>query len=87
MIPVRIQGFTNYLGAPIGWEPDKHGPCAHLAVRVEIDLELGVSMSSAWEPTPEEIALIVAGAPIILKVFGAGHPPVWLSASEAPAVG
>lgn len=37
---------------------------------------------SAWEPTPDEIALIAAGAPIYLWVWGTGHPPVMLTVGE-----
>jgi len=35
-------------------------------------------MASAWHPTPDEIARIVQGAPIILQVLGSSHPPVML---------
>ena len=81
MIPGRIQGGTGVLGAPRDWDEGRDGPCAGLAVRVE--LNGGVpSMVSAWLPTPEEIAAIVAGAPVYLRVLGQGHPPVAVWAGD-----
>lgn len=72
MIPARIVGATHYLGAPKGWKPDEDGHCGHLAVRVTDNV-----WESAWEPTPDEMAAIAAGAKIVLRVVG-GQPPVML---------
>ncbi|WP_206185849.1 hypothetical protein [Sphingosinicella sp. BN140058] len=33
-------------------------------------------MVSAWEPTPAEVAAIAAGAKVLLRIVGQGHPPV-----------
>lgn len=77
MIPIRIKGSTHYLGAPKGWDPDKDGPCAHLAVRISVRGEEQILCESAWEPTPDEIKAINEGSPIILRVVG-GQPPVML---------
>lgn len=90
MIPGRIPGATRYLGAPVGWEPEKDGHCAHLAVR---DMPVnggpgnpGVpAMHSVWEPTPDELERLKAGAPVYLIVIGSAHPPVSLSVGRAPA--
>jgi hypothetical protein len=41
-------------------------------------------METAWLPTPEEIAALHAGAPLILRVVGSGHPPVMLYVGEVP---
>jgi hypothetical protein len=41
-------------------------------------------METAWFPTPREIALIAAGAPIIVGILGTIHPPIYVSAGEAP---
>lgn len=83
MIPLRISGSTRHLGAPQGWEPDEDGECVHLAIR---DCQIGnlFTMTSAWQPTDEEIAQIVAGAPIMLQVVGNVHPPVWLRVGDVP---
>ncbi|RZN30466.1 hypothetical protein [Bradyrhizobium sp. Leo121] len=74
MIPIRIKGSTHYLGAPKGWDPDKDGPCLHLAVRASAD---GTRWESAWEPTPDELKALNEGSPVILRVVG-GQPPVML---------
>ena len=41
-------------------------------------------MASAWQPTAEELALLNAGEPIILRVYGTAHPPVMLSVGDGP---
>ncbi len=42
------------------------------------------AMETAWLPTPDEIAAIVAGAPVILRVVGIWHPPVMIYTGEVP---
>lgn len=42
------------------------------------------AMESAWLPTPDEIAAINAGAPIILRILGNVPPPVMLYVGEVP---
>lgn len=76
MIPKRIQEATHLLGAPKGWNKEKHGPCARLAVR----LNDGV-YESAWEPTPHELAALNAGGSVILRIAGS-QPPVMLYVSS-----
>jgi hypothetical protein len=80
MIPRRIAGATHHLGAPQGWDEAAQGPCGRLHVRV---LPEGIC-ESAWEPTPDELAALNAGASIILGVVG-GQPPVMLSVETPPA--
>lgn len=83
MIPLRIKGATNWLGAPEGWEPDKNGPCVHLAVKHECCGNVD-TLTSAWEPTPEDIQKIMAGAPIYLRVVGITHPTVNVFVGPVP---
>lgn len=42
------------------------------------------AMASAWFPTPKELEALMVGAPVILEVLCAGHPPVKLSVGDAP---
>jgi hypothetical protein len=77
MIPKRIEGATRYLGAPVGWEPESDGDCAHLAI-VDVETGFGPRMISAWEPTPAELQLLNEGKPVYLQVCGTGHPPVFI---------
>lgn len=77
----RIMGTTSVLGAPKDWDKTKQGSCGDLAVRSEMT-SAGPGMTSAWFPTPEEIARIAAGAPIYLTIIGQTHPPVAMSVGQ-----
>lgn len=81
MIPRRISGATHVLGAPAGWDHERDGHCASLAVRAVEGCCL-----SAWEPTPDELAILNAGGSVILQVVG-GLPPVMLWAEPSVAGG
>ena len=84
MIAGRIPGTTRYLGAPLGWKPDEHGDCAHLAIR-DTPVNGGVpAMHSVWEPTPEELARLNEGAQVYLCIIGSVHPPVSLAVGRSP---
>lgn len=83
MIPARIENCTRALGAPVGWTPETSGQCVGLPIRDEVHGDIPV-MISAWEPTPAEIAAIVGGAKVMLKVVGGAHPPVLIWAGELP---
>lgn len=79
----RILGATRNLGAPADWDKSKHGICGGLPIRDE-PTTVGPGMTSAWLPTPEEIARISAGAPVYLTVLGQIHPPVSMAVGPAP---
>ncbi|WAJ29316.1 hypothetical protein [Antarcticirhabdus aurantiaca] len=70
-----IDGCTRIIGASQGY--------LGLPLRDEV-LTCAVNgpgtpaMVSAWRPTPEELALLNAGEPVLLRVLGVGHPPVML---------
>lgn len=84
MTPLRIDGATRYLGAPVGWEPEKQGPCSHLAI-LDVTTEHGGNvMISAWEPTPAELKALNEGKPVYLQIVGVGHPPVavWVDTTK-----
>lgn len=42
------------------------------------------SMTSAWLPTPEEIAAIVAGAPVHVRILGTEPPPMLVDVGRPP---
>lgn len=84
MIAGRIPGATRWLGAPLGWKPEEHGDCGHLAIR-DMPVNGGVpAMHSVWEPTPDELERLKAGAQIYLCIIGSTHPPVAMSVGVAP---
>jgi len=81
MIIAMIQGATRIIGRSQGF--------LGLPLRDEL-IDCAVngpntpSMVTAWEPTPEELAKLNAGAPVHLRVLGSSHPPVMLAVGEVP---
>jgi hypothetical protein len=82
MLIGHIQNATRVLGAPKNWDQEKL-PCGALPI-LDVETPAGPQMVSAWEPTPDEVAKIVAGAPVYLSVIGVAHPPVAVFVGEPP---
>lgn len=78
MIIGRIEGATREFGKPTNWDDERYGVCNTLAIR-DTPVPGGNAMVSAWFPTPEELALLQAGQPIYLWIYGASHPVVALT--------
>jgi len=74
MIPRRIRGANAQYGPPEGWDEARDGPCTKLWARKE-----GLTVSTAWEPTPAELSILNAGGSVVLTVLG-GQVPVHLRA-------
>lgn len=84
MQPTRISGADpRPLGAPQDWNEADHGHCGGLFVRRE-NVEGLAFMRSAWEVTPVEAGLLLAGARLTLGVSGNCHPVVQLGVAEIP---
>jgi hypothetical protein len=77
----RIQGCTRVIGQSQGY---LGLPLRDVVVDDSVNGPKTPAMETAWLPTPGEIAAINAGAPIILRVFGTGHPPVMVYVGQAP---
>lgn len=75
MSPGHIRFETHAFSAPGEWDRDRHGDCETLHVRVR---PAHRTCESAWYPSPEELALLNAGEPVILTVWGS-QPPVSLN--------
>lgn len=82
MLPIRIQGTTRNLGAPENWNPETDGHCSHLPIRDDVIDGLPF-MTSRWEPTPDELAALMTGAPVELRILGRAHPVVSLIVAES----
>lgn len=77
----RIQGCTRIIGRAQGY----YGlPLRDIVIDDTVTGPNTPAMETAWLPTPDEIAAIAAGAPIILRVVGSGHPPVMIYTGEVP---
>ena len=74
MMIKRIEGCTRVLGQSQGYL----GLPVRDTVATDADGSQVPCMETAWEPTPAEIAAIVAGQPVVLRILGTGHPPVMI---------
>lgn len=72
MIPLRIEGATHILRAPLG-VPN--------ILDLHVRLTDGDVYVSRWEPTPDELAILNAGGSIELQIMDC-QPPVSLQAVE-----
>jgi hypothetical protein len=79
----RIKGATRVLGESQGF--------LGLPIRDEVietsvgdTIEQMPSMVSEWEPTPQEYAAILAGAPIQIRLLGSQHPPIMVLVGDIP---
>ena len=84
MISGRIENATRFLGKPQDWDDAENGRCGGLAIRDEVMSGLPV-MTSAWTPTPAELARLNAGASVHLCICGVSHPPVSVTVGAPPA--
>jgi hypothetical protein len=57
-----------------------------LPIRIGIDPGTGFgTMTSAWEPSPEELAALAAGAKVHVQLLGHGlHPPIMVLVGDPP---
>lgn len=44
-------------------------------------------MVTAWQPSPDELARLNAGASVHLRILGSMHPPVMVEVGEPPIEG
>jgi hypothetical protein len=82
MRSLHIEGANTLWGAPGDWKPE-NPPCADLWARAETADGLPM-LVTAWEPTPDDVAAIAAGAPIYLTIVGTVHPPVAVEVGPIP---
>lgn len=77
----RIEGATRVLGKSQGY---LGLPIRDCTMSTSVDGPATPVMQTAWLPTPDEIAAIMSGAPVILSIVGTGHPPVMIGVGTAP---
>jgi hypothetical protein len=78
-----IKGHTRVLGKSQGY---LGLPLRDVQVNDSVNGPGTPAMETAWIPDPSEIAAIVAGAPIILRILGSSHPPVMIYTGDIPDV-
>jgi hypothetical protein len=79
----RIIGMTRDIGKPLNWNEATMGPCESLPVRDEI-IGNANCMISAHRPTPEDLALLAAGEPLLLGIYGTVHPVTFMTVGYSP---
>ncbi|QIO64829.1 hypothetical protein [Rhizobium leguminosarum] len=79
-----IEGHTRIIGKSQGY---RGLPLRDVATNDTVNGPDTPAMETAWIPDPDEIAAIVAGAPIILRILGTAHPPVMIFVGEVPSDG
>lgn len=84
MIPAEQRPFTRFVCPDRDWPLEAQEAAGHLQLR-DIDGPLGPMMQTLWEPTPDEIARINAGAKVVLTVLGTAHPHVALDVERGLA--
>lgn len=78
MLPLRVANATRVLAE----SQDEYFALAILDEEID-----GVNhMTSVWEPTPAELAMLQHGGAVRLTILGRAHPPVMLSCQPAPGV-
>lgn len=76
MQPIKPANSNFTYTAPKGMDE-----CQDLHVFVSDDGECRI-ITSAWMPSPEELALLNAGQPVQLHIYGNGHPVVSLTVAK-----
>lgn len=77
----RIEGATRVLGKSQGY---LGLPIRDCTMPTTVDGPETPVMQTVWLPTPDEIAAIVSGAPVILSIIGTGPPPVMIGVGDRP---
>ncbi len=78
MIGVAIEGAHAVIGKEQGYMA--------LTVRRD-DFDGTPGLTTAWEPTPIELARLLNGAKVHVSILGLSHPPISLSVGETPREG
>lgn len=74
MLPTQHPSNNGVLGAPTSWDQSAT-PCSALAItRTEVDGHQVIA--SFWRPDSVELAMLQAGKPVVLFVYGSTHPVV-----------
>lgn len=80
MLPMRARNAHQRYVAPQGRQHQVGA--LHVAAEVHDGIHF---MVSKWEPTPDELQRLFAGAPVVLGISAQQHPVVFLSVDLPPA--
>lgn len=77
-----IEGATRVIGKSQGY---LGLPIRDESINCTVNGAGTPAMVTAWQPTPDELARLVAGASIHLRILGTMHPPVMVEVGDAPS--
>ncbi|MEH6774890.1 MAG: hypothetical protein V7668_13270 [Cereibacter changlensis] len=81
MLIGMIEGVTRIIGKSQGY---LGLPLRDEVIHCTVGGEGTPCMVTAWQPTPDELARLNAGASVHLRVNGSQHPPVMLDVGDPP---
>ncbi len=77
----RIKNATRVVGKSQGY---MGLPIRDEFINCKINGPNTPSMITAWFPTPKELEMIIAGAPVHVRLIGINHPPIMVEIGEVP---
>ena len=83
----RVLGKSQgYYGLPVRDEAKNLGDLPHMLHSVGFNVVDGdcPTMTTAWHPSPDELARLAAGASIQVSLVGVAHPPIMVSVGDTP---
>lgn len=83
MLPLRIADATRVLAEG---QDEYHALAVKDGVVELPDGRVVPAMTSAWEPTPKELRILMAGGSVRLTILGLVHPPLMMEVNPAPSV-
>lgn len=83
MIIKRIEGTTRELGKSQGY---LGLPVRDETINCAVNGPNTPAMLIAWEPTPDELERLKAGAHVHLRILGVTPPPVMVLVGDVPKV-
>lgn len=81
MLINRIPGATRVIGKVQGY---LGLPIRDDVVECSVNGPNTPSMTTSWQPTPEELDRLQQGASVHVTLLGRSHPPIIVSVGEAP---
>lgn len=82
MLIGTIEGVTRIIGKSQGY---LGLPLRDELINCKVGGQGTPAMVTAWQPTPDELARLNAGASVHLRVLGTVHPPVMVGVGDPPA--
>ncbi len=83
MRSVKFDGANLRLGPPADWDAARHGECLTIWGLRDRKAQ---TVTTIWQPTPEEREAIAAGANVALVQVGSTIAPTSVVAAAIPAI-